>query len=109
MYVDEVGNDDLTNVHDEKHRYLSLTGVIFELDYMRDVFVPALESFKRTFFRSDPDERIIFHRKDILKRKGPFGTLREVSKGKLFDNELQNLIRDHNYKVITAVIDKKAL
>ena len=34
MYVDEVGNADLNASQDPNHRYLSLTGVVFELDYM---------------------------------------------------------------------------
>lgn len=71
MYVDEVGNDDLANVHDEKHRYLSLSGVIFEQGYMRDTFAPAVEQFKREFFRGDPDDRVVLHRKDVLNKKRP--------------------------------------
>ncbi len=109
MYVDEVGNDDLTNVNDERHRYLSLSGAIFNQDYMRDVFVPTIDKLKREFFRGDPDEKVVFHRKDILQKNGPFKILNDVDTCKEFDAELHNLIRNSDYKLITAVIDKKAL
>src|SRR5437016_5157416 len=33
MYVDEVGNADLKASSDPNHRYLSLTGVVIDLDY----------------------------------------------------------------------------
>jgi len=109
MYIDEVGNDDLTNVHDERHRYLSLSGVIFNQDYMRDEFVPSIERLKREFFKGDPDEKVILHRKDILQKNGPFKILKDPCTCNAFDQGLQQLIRESDYKVISAVIDKKAL
>ena len=37
LYVDEVGNSDLKSFDNPDHRYLSLTGVVFELDYVSKV------------------------------------------------------------------------
>ena len=34
MYIDEVGNSDLGASQDPNHRYLSLTGVVFDLAYV---------------------------------------------------------------------------
>jgi hypothetical protein len=36
LYVDEVGTDDMTNLEDDNHRYLSLTGVAMEVSHARD-------------------------------------------------------------------------
>jgi hypothetical protein len=36
MYIDEVGNPDLNSSDNPLHRFLSLTGVIVELEYVRE-------------------------------------------------------------------------
>lgn len=43
IYIDEVGNNDLASSENPNHRYLSLTGVIFELDYIKKIVQPKLE------------------------------------------------------------------
>ena len=43
IYVDEVGNHDLKNAHDPNERFLSLTGVIIELDHVKKTVHPELE------------------------------------------------------------------
>ncbi len=50
IYIDEVGNNDLGSSYDPNHRYLSLTGVLFELEYVKNIFQPALESLKSKYF-----------------------------------------------------------
>ena len=42
FYVDEQGTDTLSNLHIDKHRYLSLTGVAIDVAHARDVLVPAV-------------------------------------------------------------------
>jgi len=66
IYIDEVGNSDLKSSEDPNHRYLSLTGVIFELEYVKEVLNPELENLKKEFFNAHPDEAIILHRKEIV-------------------------------------------
>src|SRR5437879_2808909 len=62
LYVDEVGNSDPRASSDPNHRYLSLTGAIFELDYVHTTLFPAAEDLKRRYFQSHPDEPVILHR-----------------------------------------------
>ena len=55
MYVDEVGNSDVDSSDDPNHRFLSLTGIIIDLDYVGRVIHPELEALRRypkTVFRS---------------------------------------------------------
>jgi len=107
LYIDEVGNHDLrTSRHDENNRFLSLTGLIVSLDYVRDVLHPAIEDLKRRHFGDHPDDPIILHRKELLNRRPPFQALRDPGVRAAFDLELMTLIQDLNYTVITAVIDK---
>jgi hypothetical protein len=106
MYVDEVGNADLGSSHDPNHRYLSLTGVVFELDYMDRVVAPEIEALKRRYFKAHVDEPLIFHRKELVNRKYPFQALRDPEVEAAFNTDLLSLLTRLHFKVITAVIDK---
>lgn len=50
IYIDEVGNSDLGSSENFNHRYLSLTGVIFELEFVSKVLSPDIEKIKKDFF-----------------------------------------------------------
>lgn len=106
MYIDEVGNSDLEASDDPNHRYLSLTGIILNLDYVSSIVYPEIERLKREYFGSHPDEPIILHRKKILNKKHPFGILRKETIEKTFNNKLLGLIKDFDYVVLTTTIDK---
>lgn len=108
LYVDEVGNSDLSASKDENHRYLSLTGIILEYDYVAQEVFPAVERLKQKFFGYHPDDTpIILHRKELVNRKFPFGALRDPIIGAAFDAEILQLLNFLDYKVITIVIDKQ--
>jgi hypothetical protein len=108
MYIDEIGNSDLGASLDPNHRYLSLTGVIVSLAYVGTDLNPRIEDLKRRYFGSHPDDPVILHRKDMVNQRGPFVGLQEPAVRDAFDAELMALIRDLDYVVITAVIDKLA-
>ena len=106
LYIDEVGNSDLNASHDPNHRYLSLTGVILELDYVRSTIFPVLEALKGRYFNSHPDDPLILHRKELVNKKYPFDQLRDPVIAAQFDAELLSLLTEWQYTVITTVIDK---
>lgn len=106
MYVDEVGNPDLKASDDPNHRYLSLTGVILELDYVKNVVAPSLEDLKRRYFASHPDEPVILHRKELVNKRRPFHVLKDPLVERRFNEELLTLLDGLEYVAITAVIDK---
>jgi len=106
MYVDEVGNSDLRASRDPNHRYLSLTGVVCELDYVVTHVFPAVEQLKRTHFGAHPDEPIILHRKEVMQRKPPFDKLKDPTVDAAFTGDLTSMFASLNYVVFTAVIDK---
>lgn len=68
LYIDEVGNSDLGSSKDPNHRYLSLTGVILNLEYVSTTVFPAIEALKRDHFNSHPDEPVILHRKELVNK-----------------------------------------
>lgn len=106
MYIDEVGNSDLGASTDPNHRYLSLTGVTFDLDYVATVAFPAIEQLKTRYFDSHPDDPVILHRKELVNKKPPFAVLQDTAVEAAFNRDLLKLLTDLDYFVITAVIDK---
>lgn len=107
LYIDETGNADLkASQSDPNHRFLSLTGVIMDVDYTRDIAHPALEAIKTTFFGHHPDDPIVLHRKDLVQRNRPFHALRDSTVEKAFNTALTEYLRRTQFYVITVVIDK---
>ena len=107
LYVDEVGNPDLNSSADENHRFLCLTGIIFDLDNITRIISPELEALKVEYFGSHPDEPIILHRKELLYKKPPFTILQNPETELRFNNELLSKLREWDYSVITVIIDKR--
>jgi hypothetical protein len=107
IYVDEVGNPDLESSENFDHRFLSLTGVIIELDYVKKTLSPQFEKLKADYFDYHPDEPIIFHRKELLKKKPPFSNLKDPKIEKRFNTELLEKLKNWEYTVISVIIDKQ--
>jgi len=107
LYLDEVGHDDIGHAHDDGYRYLSLSAVIMDQDYVRDTATPEINAFKSDIFQHDPEETVVLHRKDIMQKKGPFGVLGDPSLLARFDERLLSYLTVTEYAVITAMIDKR--
>ena len=107
IYIDEVGNSDLKSSTNTEHRFLCLTGIIAELDYVRTVLQPQLEALKEKYFNSHPDEPIVFHRKELMYKKFPFHALANSDIEKVFNTEYLNLLTNWDYNVMAVVIDKQ--
>jgi hypothetical protein len=106
MYVDEVGNSDMNSSDNPNHRFLSLTGVILDLEYVKTTIHNQMENLKKEFFDSHPDEPVIFHRKEMLNAKHPFTKLKDPLCRELFDEKLLNYLNEWTYRVITVCVDK---
>ncbi len=107
-YIDEVGNHDLNYADDPNQRFLSLTGVILESTYTLEVVQPEMDRIKRAFFQRDPDEPVVFHRKEMVNRRYPFHSLRDADVERQFNEALLDCLKRWEYRVITVVIDKRA-
>ena len=107
MYVDEVGNPDLGSSDNPNHRFLSLTGVIVDLEHVRDRIYPEMEQMKRKYFGSHPDDPVVLHRKEIVNAKPPFQPLRNAQTRKAFDRKLLECLEVWEYVVITVCLDKQ--
>ena len=107
MYVDEVGNPDMESSDNPNHRFLSLTGVIINLDAVKDVIHPEMESLKTKYFGSHPDDPVVFHRKELLSAKPPFQVLKDSRMRQSFDSDLLSYLEKWEYALITVCLDKK--
>ncbi|HTY23872.1 MAG TPA: DUF3800 domain-containing protein [Desulfomonilaceae bacterium] len=107
LYIDEVGNPDLESSDNPNHRFLSLTGVILDLAHVQDTVHPQMEALKTKYFRSHPDDPVIFHRKEMVNAKPPFECLCDRRVRDQFDGELLALIESWEYTVLTVCLDKK--
>lgn len=108
MYVDEVGNPDLESSDNPLHRFLSLTGVIIELNYAGSTIHPQMEELKERYFNSHPDDPVILHRKELVNAKHPFESLRDDEVKSRFNHELLTLLEKWDFKVISVCLDKKS-
>ncbi len=107
IYIDETGSSDIESSDNPNHRFLSLTGVILDLDYVEKVVHPQMEQIKASFFRSHPDDPVIFHRTEMMNAKTPFEALRDSHTRERFDEQLLGLLTSWQYTVITVCLDKK--
>ena len=108
LYVDEVGDTGLKRVNDINHRFLSLTGVIAESDYVRSRIHPELEDIKARYFDSHPDEPVVLHRKELVSAKWPFRALMDPATRVAFGEDFLGLLRSWEYQVVTVCLDKQA-
>jgi hypothetical protein len=106
IYIDEVGNNDKGKNLNQDQRFLSLTGVVFNLDYVKSTLTPDLERLKTTYFDNHPDEPVIFHRKELINKKHPFKALINPKVEVDFNKELLALLEKWEFKVMTVLIDK---
>jgi hypothetical protein len=108
MYIDETGNADLEASADPVHRFLSLTGVIVDLEQINKVAIPEIQKIKAEILELDPDKNTPLHRKELMNKKYPFLALNDPAKELAFNTAILKLLTDLEYNVVTVVIDKQA-
>jgi hypothetical protein len=106
IYIDEVGNNDLGSSSNPNHRFLCLTGVVFDLDYVKNILTPDIETLKNKYFDSHPDDPVIFHRKEMVNKKYPFKNLADPVTETNFNTDFLQLLAKWEFKTITVLIDK---
>jgi hypothetical protein len=105
LYFDETGTGDLkAHKKDANQRYLSVTGLVFRQDVHDSTFTTRVSAFKRRIFN---DATVILHRREIIDRVGPFGTLNDDALRTEFDNQFANLIEYLPGPAFTVSIDKE--
>lgn len=105
VYVDESGDHSLKSI-DKDYPIFVLAFSIFDKDtYMKDI-VPKFQALKFKYFGHDI---VIFHENDIRRRKEIFQTLYTKEIYTSFMDDLSEIIKSAEFKIITCVIDKVKL
>lgn len=107
LYLDESGDHTYNLLDDPSHRFLALLGVWFRQEDEYKTFSEALESMKRDIFGFRPDKPVVFHRSDIISRKGPYAILKDSSVESNFNRRLLAVVSQSQYRLICVIIDKK--
>lgn len=102
MFVDETGDHSLEKI-DPQYPIFSLNGVIFEKDYYYNEVTEKFHKFKIKYFGT---KDIILHSYDIKKQNGVFKILTEKSLRENFFEDLNNLVKEIHYKIISINILK---
>ena len=105
LYFDESGVHSYQQLDSPHQRYLALCGLIFE-DAAYRVFQEAWEKMKRRFFKGDPDEPLILHRKELMSRSGLFSALGDEARRAEFDAAFLEILRATPFVGLIVVIDK---
>lgn len=105
IYVDESGDHGLTNLNPEFPVFV-LAFCIFKVsDYIEKV-VPRVQRFK---FRHFMHDMVILHERDIRRGSGYFTRLRDPKIKNFFIEELNLLIVESEFEIVSCVLDKQSL
>lgn len=107
LYLDESGDHRYDNVENISSRYLTLLGCIFERqkDYLG--MNARMNEIKTKFWpNADPDKPVIFHREDIVRKRGYFKIFEDQRILESFNQELLRLLAESNYVIINVTLDK---
>lgn len=107
LYFDESGVHSFVRLESPHDRYLALCGVVFE-DAAYRTFQDGWEKMKRAFFKGDPDEPIILHRKEIMGRSGIFSVLEDDTRRAEFDAAFLEIVGATPFVGLIVVVDKAA-
>jgi len=105
MFLDESGDHSLDEI-DKSYPMFVLAGCIFDFDYYTNIVEKKVNELKlKHFGKTD----IIVRSYDIRKQKGDFACLVHKPKRDAFLEDISQLMKDFEYKIIAAAINKNNL
>ena len=111
MFVDDTGDVTPSTTNNPVTRFASLTGVIFERDYLDSTFEPGWRKVVgRTFGLDDTGNPPVLHRRKMISppKLGPFACLHDATARLKWNTSCLDMMTRANYTVITISLDKIA-
>lgn len=105
MFLDESGDHSLDKI-DNSYPMFVLAGCIFDLEYYSTIAEPKINELKQKHFGKT---NVILRSYDIRKQKGDFACLVDRKKREVFYNDLDDLMKLLDFKIIAATIHKTKL
>lgn len=105
IFIDEFGHDNLNSRNDPKEQFLSLTGVVLDLETEHVSLTGQMNAIKVEAFGTDT---VSLHRREIIDKKPPpFDALNDANTREKFTQGLLDIVNDASYTAISVLIDKK--
>lgn len=106
LFIDEFGHDNLNTRNDPKEQFLSLTGVVLDLDSAHINLTNQMDALKVAAFGT---RAVVLHRREIIDKKPPpFDVLLDGEVRESFTQGLLKIVSEADYTALTVLIDKKA-
>ncbi|MFC2140281.1 DUF3800 domain-containing protein [Candidatus Auribacterota bacterium] len=103
LFLDESGDHNLT-ILDENYPVFVLSGCIMDEKHHNTVLSPKIFSFKKEIFHSS---KIILHYVDYTRNQHGFEKMIEKNFRDKFYTKLNHIIKETDFTLISAIIDKK--
>lgn len=106
IFIDEVGSKPKKGVwppSDINERYFSLTGIIMECTYVRQVFEPDFKTMVVNHFGEDCGP---LHRRELVHKQGRFAVLSDDSKRRAWGDDFLSFSRRHYFSSLTVCLDR---
>ena len=104
VYVDESGDHSLEKI-DDNYPVFVLSFCVFEKQNYVDRVVPLFQKLKFKYFGHD---LVVLHEREIVKGTGPFSG-KSLAEKEAFLEDLNQVLSDSPFTIISACIDKRAL
>lgn len=102
VFIDESGDHSLANINKDFPIFALLGLIINEKEYEK--LCTEINSFKIKYFKST---EVILHSRDIRKCEGPFALLFDLDKKKAFYEDLNDILKKHDFMLVASAILKQ--
>jgi hypothetical protein len=102
FFIDETGDHGLSFI-DKNFPLFLLCGCLIREDKLQEI-ENKVRLFKSKYFKTS---EVILHSRDIRKCEGAFQILFDLALKESFYNDLNNIIKEAEYKIIAAAINKE--
>jgi len=109
LYLDVLGDEATGHLATPSGRYLSFLGVWFRQADHYAAFAEDLARMKRRVFGPRFDEPVLFRRRDIINRRGPFHRLQSPDVAERFQKDLATSIERAKFTLVSVVMDKQSM
>jgi hypothetical protein len=106
LYLDILGDEALDQGPGSGGGYLAFLGVWFRQADDYASFAEDLARMKRRVFGPRFDEPVLFRRRDIINRRGPFHRLKGPDVAERFQRDLATCIERARFTLVSVVLDK---
>lgn len=105
IFIDESGDHAAPRANDPSSQFLGLVAVVFPLpDY--GAFKASFDNHREVHFGHSQRSPVLYHRSEIVNKRGPFAVLQAPDRRSAFDASLLTLIAETRFSLLATVLSK---